>query len=81
MEGNPDARERGFPADLLALGVAGVHGGTRLVAPKRLGDLVDEIVRLLGGRGPLRADRQRLDPFDVLVDAVGARRVRTPGRS
>ena len=37
-----------FARDQLALGVAGVELLAGLVAPERLGDLVDEILRLLG---------------------------------
>ena len=61
MQRDAEAEERRLLADRLALGVAGIERGARLVAPQRLGDLVDEVGVDLGRCHPLRADRQRLD--------------------
>src|SRR5215203_5617409 len=76
MERDAEPGGRSLRRDQLALGVTGVELPAGLVAPERLGDLVDEVLRLLCRRDPLGVDRDGLRLGDILVDAG---RHRVPG--
>src|SRR6056297_1778286 len=61
-----NAAQCSFGCDGLTLRVADIQQFARIVVPKRLGDLIDQILVLIGRRVPLRADshgRGCVNPF------------------
>src|SRR3546814_15206326 len=71
MQRNAEAGRGILECDQLALGMARVDFGARVVVPERLGDVVDEIVGLLGARHPLGGNREG---GSVAVVRIGFRR-------
>ena len=71
MQRDADAVESRFLTDHLALGMAVIQGGARLVRPQGLDHLVDDGWILLRARDPLGADSNRLGASDALVGPVG----------
>src|SRR3546814_6992966 len=65
VQRNAEAGRGILECDQLALGMARVEFGARVVVPERLGDVVDEIVGLLGARHPLGGNRDGGSVADV----------------